>query len=342
MDNSDSVPPLREAVSTAQSLAREQVLAAWEMLESRWREDLDRIFDERFTEVEANLGAQYAAALADERAALESQLRDSVQRRITEDLNGTARRMKQADSRDVWIRTLLERASQFCDRAALFAIKGRMVRHEGGPGIDQLETAAQFPLDEAPAFAAAIESREPTITTASPREVNEEVAALLDRIESTRLYLFPFSFRGLVVGVLLAEAEDRIDVAALELLTVLAESTIEPPPQPGLVRLGIEEPRNIVTQPAAPPRPVSDEHARAERFARTQVAQILLYKMGLVRTGRQSRDLYSLLRADIDSAREIYRAEFPSAPDYLHSELIARLAQGDASAMGPEYRGSAG
>jgi hypothetical protein len=164
------------------------------------------------------------------------------------------------------------------------------------------------------------------------------------------VYLFPFSLRGQVVGVLCAEAGDKpVRVSGLELLTALAETTIEPQASEqratdGLIRLGGETPAEPTGAAwAALPAAAQEAHARAERFARTRVAQIMLYKMEQVRSGRTGRDLYATLKEEIDAGREAYREQFlsggPSVPDYFHTELVRTLAKDDAGMLGSGYPG---
>ena len=145
---------------------------------------------------------------------------------------------------------------------------------------------------------------------------------------------------------------EPVDVSALELLCLLAANSIETTEQvtiqpksgvnTGLIRIsGIEEPRAQFL-PVTPPR---DElsHIRARRFARTRTAEILLYKVQQVRSGRASSDLYSALKEDIDTARNTFRQQFltscASMVDYYHQELVERLANHDRSLLGPHYPG---
>jgi hypothetical protein len=86
-----------------------------------------------------------------------------------------------------------------------------------------------------------------------------------------------------------------------------------------------------------------DLHLRAQRFARTQVAEMRLYKSENVKIGRAARSLYTSLKAEIDSARETFRRDFLSAPggmvDYLHLELVRTLANDDVELLGSDYPG---
>ena len=370
MDNlapSHSASAVRDAVAEAQALAKEQIAAAWqlqadrirEQLESGWRDSLDRIFDERFGEVSGRLEEGFRTAVESaSREALGRELsasRRAGRAELAERLNQTARRMKQAEGRDVWIRAFLERAADFCGRAAVFAVRGRTLSYEGGLGVDDGggQGSGDVPLSGAPAFASAVETKDTVVSVATSRELSGPVARLFGgEAPQRKVWLFPFSHQGQVVGVLYADpGPDGVDVNGLELLAAIAETTIEPqapsqrPPE-GFVRItGVSPtpPPPPVAGWAGLPRADQDLHARAERFARTQVAQIMLYKMRDVRAGRAAKDLYGALKGDIDAAREAYRNEYVNParnlPDYFHAELVRTLAQEDAELLGPGYPG---
>jgi hypothetical protein len=84
-------------------------------------------------------------------------------------------------------------------------------------------------------------------------------------------------------------------------------------------------------------------HLAAQRFARVQVARMLLEQGEAVARGRRQANLYDQLRDAVESAREKFRQEYltscPSMPDYLHLELVRVLGQDDPARMGPEYPG---
>jgi hypothetical protein len=348
---------VREAVADAQALAREQVSAAWQLLDSGWRQQLDEIFVQRFGEVHERLEQRFTETVgAAARQQVEQGLqgaRETAFRQLTERLNQTARRMKQAESREVWIQAFLERAADFCGRAALFAIQGKSVHYEGGLGVENGsgDGLSEFPLESAPAFGNAVEARDTVVAMATARELSETVTRVFGESPEKRAYLFPFAYRGKVVGVLYAEADGpTVDVNGLELLTALAETTIETgeperASSDGLIRiLPPDEKSAPPLEWSVLPRPDQEIHARAERFARNRVAQIMLYKIHQVRTGRETRDLYSSLKEDIDAGRDSFREQFlqsnASVPDYFHTELVRTLAKGDPAILGPAYPGA--
>lgn len=84
-------------------------------------------------------------------------------------------------------------------------------------------------------------------------------------------------------------------------------------------------------------------HLKAQRFARTSVADFVLYQMDRVRSGRESRNLYSTFKGEVDAHREAFRSQFaeacPSMVDYYHLELVRTLAKDDPDALGSEYPG---
>jgi hypothetical protein len=176
---------------------------------------------------------------------------------------------------------------------------------------------------------------------------------LLGDASDRRVYLFPIVLRQDVVAILYAEPDgDNIDVSALELLVSLAASSIEitetvtvTPQAAQLVNIGGGE----GARPAAKAswgelsKSEQEHHMRAQRFARTQVAQLLLHKVNQVRSGRASNNLYGALRGDIDAGREAFRQQYlensPSMVDYYHLELVRTLAKDSPDALGPDYPG---
>lgn len=80
------------------------------------------------------------------------------------------------------------------------------------------------------------------------------------------------------------------------------------------------------------------KHEEAMRFARLLVSEIKLYNEAKVQQGRSSRDIYQLMRDDIERSRQLYKERVPepvrSSTSYFNDELIRILADGDSSAMG--------
>jgi hypothetical protein len=210
----------------------------------------------------------------------------------------------------------------------------------------------EIPIASAPAFSGAIESKDTVVSAGSPRELSQTLSSLLGDASDRRVYLFPVVLRQNVVAVLYAEPDgDNIDVSALELLVSLAASSIEStetvtvtPQAAQLVNIGAEEgARPAKASWGELSKTEQEHHMRAQRFARTQVAQLLLHKVNQVRSGRASNNLYGALRGDIDAGREAFRQQYlensPSMVDYYHLELVRTLAKDSPDSLGPDYPG---
>jgi hypothetical protein len=208
-----------------------------------------------------------------------------IARRATGELSRSVRGLLAAEDPKS---ALVEAARPFADRAALYSVE-------------------ELPLEDAPAFRSAVESREPVVALRTAGELSAGVAA---RGTGARCTLFPVVEDNRVTAVLYAEG-DAVDVNALEALAAVAG--------------------------AAPRRP--RDAATARQFARARVAEMVLHHNQAVRLGRDRRDLYSALQKEIDSAREGYAGKFSSIEDHLHAELVETLANGDASALGENYPG---
>jgi hypothetical protein len=263
-------------------------------------------------------------------------------RSLGEALNQSMRRLRQCQSTEEIAAWLLDSTEPFCARAALFEVTAAGQVKAVAP-LEGLEA----PLSEAPALAHAIEERDTVASLGSAAEVSAPIAAALDLDPEARIYLFPIVIEDKAVAVLLASASESEPAAnaALELLTNAAA---------GAAQFLSARPEPVIRQ--APERLISIEGvdmqpqfrrqalvARARWFARAQVARLRLYHAPALDRGRAERDIYSLLRRQIDAARQAYLQDFlavsPPIDDYLHRELVS-LANGDANLLGPEYPGS--
>jgi hypothetical protein len=365
-ENAEGSPELQTAIAEARALAREQVIAAWQMhvdrvreqLESGWREHIETIFDERFNEMETRLADSYQAAVSARALAVAEEnagyMKAAARRDLTDWLNQTARRFRQAETREVWIHSMLDAAAAFCGKAAFFLLTPRGLKLEGARGTEiAREDIPEIPVASAPAFAGAIESRDTVVAMGTPRELSPAVASLLGDASNRRVYLFPVVLRQNVAAVLYAEPDgEYVDVSALELLVSLASSSIETTetvtvkhPSGDLVHIGsVQSPKPAAQAWADLPKADQEVHLRAQRFARTRVAQMLLHKVNQVRSGRASNNLYGELKGDIDAGREAFRQQYietcPSMVDYFHLELVRTLAKETPDALGRDYPGA--
>lgn len=331
-DNLKPADPLANAVADAQALAKEQVQAAWqlhldrvrEQLEAGWRESLKRVFTERYSEVEAKLRDSFETAVADRtRQQVDAGLGPAVagaRRETAEHVNNFARRLRSAESRDEIRRSLVDAADEYSSRVVFL---------ESG----ELDFAA------APALANALESKDTVVAAGTPGELSEGVCQQLGAAPESLVYVVPLVAHDKSLGVLCAlPSAEPMNVSALELLATLAAPHLELPPEPV-----------VIEPPPAKPgwsdlsRPEQEMHLRAQRFARTRVAELVLNHIGRVRDARLAQNLYGTFQTEIDAARQEFRRDFfepcSSMVDYLHLELVRTLAKDEADALGADYPG---
>ena len=79
-------------------------------------------------------------------------------------------------------------------------------------------------------------------------------------------------------------------------------------------------------------------HEEARRLARLLVTEIKLYNEEQVEAGRRNRNIYEVLREDIDRSRQIYEERIDddvrTEADYFHDELVRILAAGESEILG--------
>ena len=325
----------RAILADAHTLVRDQLAEA-----SR------QVLDERMAALATLLDEQDAEALDEGRA--------SAQRELAERLNQTARRFQAAEDETQWARALVDATDPFCDRALVFTVGGGFLHLVAARNVDVTEVGA-VPLHSAPALSAAVDSRETVIALRTAGELSEPIGRLAGHAENEKFYIFPISTRGSVAALLYADrAGGAVESNALELVATLAGAAIKDQPAlKALAAAAANHSDGLVTIGPAPVLPASswsalsqadrELHLKAQRFARVQVAEIRLYKSEEVKNGRAAHGLYTSLRLEIDSAREVFRRDYLGTSgtmvDYLHLELLRTLANNDEQLLGSEYPG---
>ena len=259
-------------------------------------------------------------------------------------LNRAVRLIRQAGGLEELAATLLDAAGAFAESVALFRLDGDVARGEGSRGTPpEIDVCvAEVSLAEAPALAAAVESRDPVVAVTTPAEVSARLVDLWGHPADGRAFIFPLAARERVVALLYAWG--AVECAALELAAQVAAdrwSVFSPPAAAGLVAIA-PAPENA----SAWDRMSAEEkriHLGAQRFARVRVAEMRLYHAAEVRAGRSRRAVYDALREPIDAARETFRASYfapcPSMVDYLHLEMVRTLANDEPELLGENYPG---
>jgi hypothetical protein len=135
-----------------------------------------------------------------------------------------------------------------------------------------------------------------------------------------------------------------------------AQNTALPSPAPVSQQSPSVKPPTVVHEPdtansVAHKAPVESEpdeaeqklHNDARRFARLLVSEIKLYNEQKVQAGRRDKNLYSLLRDDIDKSRQMYEKRVsPSVAartDYFYDEVVRILGDNQVSSLGADCPG---
>ncbi len=335
-----------------------------------WRETIDRhhaaVIDELgasvAAEVEAAVEAEVTRAVLQQRQFAESELArvvteerakaaDDARRKLSESLNQTLRRIRQATSEHETLQLVLEDSTSSAERAVVVLIENNQVRIAAWRTValtEEDQDNGAIELTEAAALKSCVETRDRLVVIASPVEVSPLLARALSNAESDRIYLFPVTARQTVVAVLLASGE--VTPAPIELLCEAAGMKVESleaaviperpaPPQEDLVQIAgagkAAKRENLGAEEQA-------AHLRAQRMAKVRVAQMRISESEALRRGVHLHDIYGELRISIDTARADYRETYMSSPgmvDYLHLEIVRSLAREDTRLLGQRYPG---
>lgn len=360
-----------DLLADANETVREQLALAWrehvervrESLEAQWPERMERVLEETVAGLAARVEEEHREAL-EARLEQANRANQSARRELIQRLNQIARRLRGFTDERQWSNTLVDSTRGFCGRAALFLVRDRKLYLETTRNFDDADLSVAVPLEDAPAFATAVETRDTLVVIRSSSELSGPIATYVGEGDP-KVYLFPVVADQLVakesVPAALLVDSGEVDVAALELLVAMAGAVLHTQPAAKLARTLPSAPPidGLVTIAPLPAGPLREKpeilswfslsredkelHLRAQRFARVQVAEIRLYQSERVKKGRAAHDLYASLQAEIDAAREAFRCDFLNASetmvDYLHLELVRTLANDEAEDLGRNYPG---
>lgn len=130
------------------------------------------------------------------------------------------------------------------------------------------------------------------------------------------------------------ETEPVVEAEAPAEEAPVAEPPIAPPPVKSYRERSLDLPIDVAEDERRP-------HSDARRFARLLVSEIKLYNEQKVVDGRESGDIYEMLKEAIDRSREMYekrvQPDVSARFDYFHYELVNNLAEGDEEKLGAGY-----
>jgi|GEM_PF-3108529 len=110
---------------------------------------------------------------------------------------------------------------------------------------------------------------------------------------------------------------------------------------PGPLRLALRPNAGSGAGEPVPSPLEGDLHALAQRWAKSLVEPMVFFRAEQIQRGKALRDIYGLLKDEIDKGYELYQARFGRVSvlgtDYYHLELVRALADGNEELMGPAY-----
>ncbi len=287
------------------------------------------------------LSAQSQAEETSRKAVLKARLD------LADRLNHAVRSFVQAENVPQWKDVLLDSVQGFCGRAALLQVGEDTFSLDIGRGFSGQKFLVK--REAAPALQQALEEGETTVAANVASEVSSTIAEFAQG--SVKIFLFPIISNGKKPGLLLADGV--IEQSAVEMICNAAGLALEKAQKKSQEITNIAVVPDLMktrTEAAAStplwaeyPMPARLKHARAQRFARTLVAEMQLYHSSAVRSGRKAANLYSSLQAQIDTARSRFKDEFQPGEqtmiDYLHLELTETLANNETKLLGADYPG---
>ena len=268
-------------------------------------------------------------------------------------LNAASASIHDSSTQAEILRHLLEGGARFAGRVALFVVKGAAVNGWQSTGFDNNDAVKGLNLNtSAGLLARAIQGRNPSGGPAN--DFDAGFLAAMHAPADNQCMVLPLVVKDKVAAVIYADAGTApggaLDASGLQALTRFAavwlELTALRKAGGGVVAedLSQAQPQASAAAAAATAAPVTEEdelHKKARRFAKLLVEEIKLYNQPKVDEGKQHRDLYSRLKADIEKSRATYDKRYAesavASSDYFTQELIRILADNDVALMGAGF-----
>lgn len=263
----------------------------------------------------------------------------------SEHLNQIVRRLRDAEGEKAWSAAVVDGASAFAARCFVSAIEGDRIRVLAWRGIASQDAPAPVTVSAARAFRSVVESSEPVVALRNAGEMSDVLQQFIEDPPGGTAHLFPVVSSGRVAAIVYADsASGEVDSSSIEILISAASASL-----PGANTSKWKQPEALVElQPGAKswdslPPAEQQIHLRAQRMARSRVANLLLYRYAAVTEGRAAHDLFGSLEEEIRAGRDEFRRSFletcGSMVDYFHLELLNKVANHDAELLGPDYPG---
>jgi hypothetical protein len=265
-------------------------------------------------------------------------------------LDAAVASIQDASSQSEILRNLLEGASNFSGRVALFIVKGNSLSGWQGRGFKDNDKVKSFNLSASEGLSGrAINDR--TAVAASASEFDGGFISTVGAPAQGNANVLPLLVKDKVPAVMYADGgtdkQGRSDASALQLLVrtaglwlevlamrkagvvttasspeaaaqaVESAAMLTPTPAPGSIKapeaaMAAAAPASVPAAPAGIAPGDEEVHKKAKRFAKLLVDEIKLYNQGKVNEGRQNRDLYDRLREDIEKSKATYDKRYGS------------------------------
>jgi hypothetical protein len=289
------------------------------------------------------------------RRKLEATLEPAPGTSTTDQLNSSVESMQQFTAQADILRSLLDGAARFSGRAALFIVKGSSLTGWQGRGFAHEDKLKSTNLDAGHGLAGrAIRDR--AAVGAAAREFDSGFVSQQGAPSDGNAWLLPLVVRDKVAALLYSDAgiqAKKVDSSALQILVRSAGQWLEI--LTARKSNGAQDASGAGATTSSPAShsaqttvqslsPEEQElHTKAKRFAKLLVDEIRLYNQAKVNEGRQSRDLYRILREDIEKSRDTYNRRYANTSvaeaGYFNEEVIRILAGNDASLLGSDFPG---
>lgn len=293
------------------------------------------------------------------RSSLSSEMRKKLEATLepapgtapSDQLNSAIESMQQFTAQADILRSLLDGAARFSGRSALFVVKGSSLTGWQGRGFAHEDRLKNTNLDAGTGLAGrAIRDRSPV--AAAAQEFDAAFVSQQGAPSDGNAWLLPLVVRDKVAALLYSDAGaggKRVDSSALQILTRAAGQWLEiltARKASGTPEVAAAASAAAGTTSSAPRSSSPDEqelHTKAQRFAKLLVDEIRLYNQTKVKEGRQNRELYKVLREDIEKSRDTYNRRYANTSvadaGYFTQEVIRILADNDASLLGSDFPG---
>jgi len=290
------------------------------------------------------------------RKKLEATLEPAPGTAVTDQLNSAIESMQQFTGQGDILRSLLDGAARFSGRSALFVVKGNSLTGWQGRGFAHEDRLKSTNMDASNGLAGRAR-RDRCAVAAAAHEFDSGFIGQQGAPSDGNAWLLPLVVRDKVAAVLYSDAGTagkRVDSSALQILVRAAGQWLEiltarkTSGTPEIASAASASNGSAVAPTGASARQSfsadeQDLHTKAQRFAKLLVDEIRLYNQAKVKEGRQSRELYRVLREDIEKSRDTYNRRYANTSvaeaGYFTQEVIRILADNDASLLGSDFPG---